>query len=191
MRKIAFFGAGRMASAMVNGILENGLYLPTEIICTSALDGTGETLSSKTGIGLTYAITELLKEVDILVLAIKPQQLKELSPQSTELTKGKLILSIMAGIPLRSLKAIFPKACNIVRSMPNTPGQIGLGITAYASLGPMDEAQAAMVEGILSSLGKVVTIEEYQLDAVTGLSGIGPAYLFVFPALARLPTCGG
>jgi len=182
---IAFFGAGRMASAMIGGLIKGGICAPDQIICTSADDGTGEALAARTGIRFTRDPAELLAGADTVVLAFKPQQLKDVTPQVAAQAAGKRILSILAGSTIARLRAVFPDAANIVRAMPNTPGQIGAGITAYASMRPLDDAARADIEAILGALGEVLQLPEEQLDAVTGVSGSGPAYVFEFVAALR------
>ena len=185
MSRIAFLGAGRMASAMVNGILKENLYSANEIICADADDGTGSRLSEATGIAYSRNLEELLQNADTVVLAFKPQQLSDIGPRHAELATGRLIISILAGMPLPRLQHRFPKARNVVRSMPNTPGQIGAGITCYSTARELEGEDARSVESILGSLGVVLRVDETELDAVTALSGSGPAYLFEFVAALR------
>ncbi len=182
---LAFIGAGRMAGAMVRGILQTGAWRPDQIACTSARDGTGEALARATGITHTEDWADLLGGARWVVLACKPQQLGELPAAAGALCSGKRILSILAGTPLARLRAVFPEAANIVRCMPNTPGMIGRGITAYCPLRPLGPAEAAEVAALLGSLGESVALPEEALDAVTGLSGSGPAYVFEFVAALR------
>jgi len=184
MSKIAFLGAGRMASAMVGGILGKG-GRPADLACTSGPDDTAHQLSAKTGITHQDDLAKLLGEADAIVLACKPQQLTSLDPRLAELTAGKLVLSILAGKRLGSLAKVFPKARNLVRAMPNTPGQIGAGVTGWCSLQPLVAADQKIVDLILGALGKMVGLREDQIDAVTGLSGSGPAYVFEFAAALR------
>lgn len=185
MTQFAFIGAGRMAGAMVRGILQTGLSNADDIRCISAPDGTAEALAGKTGIGVTYDWEKLTTDADWIILACKPQQIGELPASLTELTSGKRLLSILAGTTLEGLQARFPKAGNIVRAMPNTPGMIGCGITAFAPLTALAEAEEQSVRGMLSALGDVLAVPEESLDAVTGLSGSGPAYVFEFVAALR------
>ena len=185
MNKIAFIGSGRMASAIVGGLLESGAARPAQIACIGGADDTARTLASATGITATDDLAILLADADVVVLACKPQQLTGLDARLAELTSGKLVLSILAGKRLARLAQTFPKARNLVRAMPNTPGQIGAGITAWSSLQPLSTTDGATVEAILGSLGQVVMVNESQLDAVTGLSGSGPAYVFEFAAALR------
>ena len=184
MNKIAFLGAGRMASAMVTGILGKGVS-PADLACTSGPDDTARLLSARTGIIAQDDLPKLLAEADAIVLACKPQQLAALDPRLAELTTGKLVISILAGKRLTTLAQKFPKARNLVRAMPNTPGQIGAGVVGWSSLQSISNTDRQRVDLILGSLGKMVALREDQLDAVTGLSGSGPAYVFEFAAALR------
>ena len=100
MIKVAFLGAGRMASAIINSLLTSKLYRPNELICTSAEDGTGESLSAQSGILYTDNLETLFTEAETLVLAFKPQQLRDISSVHASLSAGKLIISILAGITI-------------------------------------------------------------------------------------------
>jgi pyrroline-5-carboxylate reductase len=184
-RKLAFIGAGRMAGAMVRGILKTGACAPADISCTGARDGTAEALAEATGITCTFDWETLLRGAHWVVLACKPQQLKELPPILAEATRGMRILSILAGTPLSRLIRVFPHAANLVRCMPNTPGMIGAGITAYSPLHPLDAPDLEAVGSLLGALGDFLPLPESALDAVTGLSGSGPAYVFEFVAALR------
>jgi pyrroline-5-carboxylate reductase len=174
-----------MASAMVRGLLDRQVFAPGQIGCTSGNDDTGVKLAAQSGIHYEPDVAQLLRPADIVVLACKPQQLAALDASVTTLTQGKLLLSILAGTPLVKLAGRFPGARNIVRSMPNTPGQIGAGITAFSPLTPLPPADQATVENILGSLGAVLELPETDIDAVTAVSGSGPAYLFEFTAAFR------
>lgn len=183
--KIVFLGAGRMASAIVRGLLRNGHYQPAEVACTCGDDPTGPRLAEATGIRFLPDITPTLAEADTLVLACKPQQFGAIDAALAEAARGTLVLSILAGTPLARLRETFHHARNLVRTMPNTPGQIGAGVTAYAPLAELSAKDARIVENILRSLGNFHQVEEFQLDAVTALSGSGPAYVFEFAAALR------
>ncbi len=185
MSKIAFLGAGRMASAIVDGLLVKQASVPGDLACVDGGDGTAAALAARTGVTAPANLAALLTPADAIVLACKPQQLATLDPRLADLAAGKIVLSILAGKRLASLAKVFPKARNIVRAMPNTPGQIGAGVTAWCSLQPLATTDRALVDSILGALGQVVALEEAQLDAVTGLSGSGPAYVFEFAAALR------
>ncbi len=185
MPNIAFLGSGRMASAIVDGLLAQTACAPADLTCTDGGDGTAAALATRTGITAAPDLATLFARADTLVLACKPQQLAALDPHLAELTAGKLVLSILAGKRLARLAQVFPRARNLVRAMPNTPGQIGAGITAWSPLHPLAPADLALVNSLLGALGAIVEVAEPRLDAVTGLSGSGPAYVFEFAAALR------
>jgi len=180
--RVAFVGAGKMVSAIVKSLLRSEIFDPKEIACCSAQDGTSEKLSEETGILRFDTIDEMLDSgTDLLVLGCKPQQLAQLPGSISESTQGTLILSIMAGITLDRLGSVFPNARNVVRSMPNTPGQIGAGATGFLFAKPANDKDLELIRKILSSLGFVQEVrEEGDIDRVTAISGSGPAYVFEF-----------
>lgn len=178
---IAFLGAGRMASAMVDGLIRQG-HSAANLSCTCGDDPTGPALARRTGIRYTPALAELMAEADVLVLACKPQQFDGLSPELASLACGRLVLSILAGTRLERLQAKFPQARNVVRAMPNTPGQIAAGITGFAVAGALTPVDQSLTEGVLGALGAVEMVPEALLDTVTAVSGSGPAYVFEFTA---------
>ena len=166
MPKIAFLGAGRMASAIVDGLLAQKICPPEDLACADGGDGTAAALAARTRVNAPAGLSALLASADTIVLACKPQQLGGLDPRVAELTAGKLVLSILAGKRLARLAQVFPRARNIVRAMPNTPGQIGAGITAWCSLHLLVRADRATVDAILGALGTELSVTEPQLDAV-------------------------
>jgi pyrroline-5-carboxylate reductase len=185
MTKIAFIGAGRMASALVSGLLTSGAARPSDLACIGGDDDTAKVLSAQTGITAAGSLDALLSGADTIVLACKPQQLSGLDASLAKLTVGKLLISILAGKRIARLHQTFSGVRNLVRAMPNTPGQIGAGITAWSSLSPLASDDLKIVDSVLGALGRVVKVDEPQLDAVTGLSGSGPAYVFEFAAALR------
>lgn len=185
MPKIAFLGAGNMASAFVDGLLAQGVAKPADLVCYGGADATAATLATRTGIRSASNHDELLAGADVLIVAFKPQHLAEADPRFAELTAGKLVISILAGKKLSSLVRVFSRARNVVRTMPNTPGQIGAGITAWCARDPLAAGDRELVEKILGALGQVVAVEETQIDAITAVSGSGPAYVFEFTAALR------
>jgi pyrroline-5-carboxylate reductase len=178
-------GAGRMASAIIGGLLQNKRYVPAQIACTCGDDPSGPDLAQRTGILYARDIAPYIASASTLLLACKPQQLESLPSAYAQLTAGKLVVSILAGVTLKRLRAAFPDARNIVRTMPNTPGQIGAGVTAYAPLQSLDASDQLAIDAILGALGQFVLVEESDLDAVTALSGSGPAYVFAFVEALR------
>ncbi|MBA3849071.1 MAG: pyrroline-5-carboxylate reductase [Opitutus sp.] len=184
--KIAFLGSGRLASAIVRGLIARGVYAPAEIACTSQGGETARRLAAETGIACEPDLPRLLSSsVDVVVVAFKPQSLAAADPRLGELTAGKLVVSLLAGKRLARLAQVFPRARNLVRTMPNTPAAIGAGITPYCPLAPLAVADQAAVEAMLGALGRHFPLAEEHLDAVTALSAGGPAFLFEFTAALR------
>jgi pyrroline-5-carboxylate reductase len=178
-------GAGRMASAIIGGLLQNKRYQPAQIACTCGEDPSGPDLAQRTGIIFARDIGPHIPTASTILLACKPQQLDSLPKSYAELTADKLVVSILAGVTSKRLRAVFPAARNIVRTMPNTPGQIGAGVTAYAPMETLATADRAILDAILGALGQFVEVAEADLDAVTALSGSGPAYVFAFVEAMR------
>jgi pyrroline-5-carboxylate reductase len=180
--KLAFIGAGKMVTAIVSSLLRSQFFQADQIICCSANDGTSEKLAEATKIHRSGSPDEVLDfNPDLLVLGCKPQQISTLSSDLGSRKVESLVLSIMAGIPLDRLSSTFPDAPNIIRSMPNTPGQIGAGITGYVFANPPLSSDKLLVSDVLSSLGPALELKsEDDIDRVTAVSGSGPAYLFEF-----------
>jgi pyrroline-5-carboxylate reductase len=185
MPKIAFLGAGNMASAFVDGLLGNQATAKSDLVCYGGDDNTAANLAARTGIAAASSLEALVADLDTLVVAFKPQHLTQADPRLAEWTAGKLVVSILAGKKLSSLTRAFPHARNVVRTMPNTPGQIGAGVTAWCSRDPLAEGDRTIVKTLLDALGQSLEVPEGDLDAVTGLSGSGPAYVFEFAAALR------
>jgi len=184
MPKIVFLGAGNMAAAIVEGLLGKGT-AATELACLGGAGRTAATLAKRTGIALAPSLEALLAGADIVVVAFKPQHLATADARLASLTKGKLVISVLAGKPLSRLARVFPQARNLVRTMPNTPGQIGAGVTGWCALQPLSTTDRSAVDRLLHALGQSVEIAEAQMDALTAVSGSGPAYVFEFAAALR------
>jgi len=174
-----------MAAAMVEGLVAKGTYVPGKIICMGGTGASGPALSKRTGIRLARSHEELLAGADTLVVAFKPQNLAGVEPRLGALAAGRLVVSVLAGKKIDALSLAFPKARNVVRSMPNTPGQIGAGLTGWCSLQPLAAADRAAIEAIFGALGRSIELPESQMDAFTAISGCGPAYVFEFAAALR------
>jgi len=179
MEKFGFIGAGKMAGAIVHGMIAS--VNPADISCVCGNDDTGKVLSQQTGIKLANSTKELLENSSTVVLACKPQQLAEASASAEE-TKLPLLISILAGTTLARLRQCFKNVGNIVRVMPNMPAQISQGISCYASEKPLSDSERQTVERVLSAIGEYMEVPEAKLDAVTALSGSGPGYIFEFAA---------
>ncbi|MGO9470165.1 MAG: pyrroline-5-carboxylate reductase [Isosphaeraceae bacterium] len=179
-RRWGFIGSGKMATALVKGMLRAGL-APVEALCASdPLREARELLGSETGIAVFDANRPVAERSDVLVLAVKPQSMRQaLDELRPFVTPNHLIVSIAAGVTIASIVERLGPAARVVRVMPNTPALIGQGASAYA-LGPhVGREDEAVVSAFLSSVGVAVCVAESLLDAVTGLSGSGPAFVFL------------
>ncbi len=184
MPNIAFLGAGNMAAAIVDGLIA-AQTAPGSLTCLGGSGRSAATLAARTGITLAPTLDTLTAEAGTLVLAFKPQHLASADPRLAQLTAGKLVISVLAGKRLARLAQTVPQARNVIWAMPNTPGQIGAGMTGWCSLRPLTTEDRATVEKLLGALGRHVEVPESQMDALTALSGCGPAYLFEFAAALR------
>ncbi|MBF9034199.1 pyrroline-5-carboxylate reductase [Rhodobacterales bacterium HKCCE2091] len=172
-RGLAILGCGKMGSAMLAGWLGRGLS-PAAVHVS---DPKPSDWLKSTGVALNGPMPEAPAA---LVVAVKPQVMAEALPGAADLGGGgTVIVSIAAGTPIATLEAAFGPGTPIVRAMPNTPAAIGRGITGIVGNAAAGEADLALAEGLLSAVGRVVRLDtEDQIDAVTGLSGSGPAYVF-------------
>ena len=184
---IGFLGAGVMARALAHGLVESKVVPPTGLICSAPTELDGQPfLDSFPGARWTSDNAELLHAADLTILAIKPQVFPQAMQGLKEASRGKLILSIAAGMTIEKIRGWLDPNARVARAMPNTPMQIGLGASVYAGEPRVSPADYELIQRILSSAGKAWRVQENQIDAVTALSGSGPAYVFHFiDALAR------
>ena len=181
---IGFIGSGRMASALLEGILRATIAPPADIILTDKLPAAAEELARRTGAQTRPSNSEVAANTALLILCVKPGDVPEALREAGDLS-GKLLISIAAGVPLRRLREWAPGDPRLIRVMPNTPALIGQGAAAYAPAEGATDADLAVTERIFGATGIVVRVKEELLDAVTGLSGSGPAFVYtVIEALA-------
>jgi len=179
-KKITFIGPGVMAEAMIAGLLRKKLAQPENIIVSGPREERSEQLHKKYGIKTSTDNTSASSQADVVVLSVKPQRLSEVMKGLKGIRPDALVLSIIAGANIKKISSGL-KHKAIVRSMPNTPGQIGEGITVWASSKEVTEEQQETARAILGALGDEVFVEdESYLDMATALSGSGPAYVFLF-----------
>ena len=177
---IAFIGAGNMGTAMLRGLIASGSIPAAQV---HACDLNAERLQAQAaslGFKAEPDAVAAVQSAKVIVLATKPQGFAELLPTLTPYVKSdQLVVSIAAGKTLGMLQQHFP-AVPVIRVMPNTPGLIGEGVSAYCIGSEASTEHALIVEAVLKPLGRVLRVEEKSMDAVTALSGSGPAYIFLF-----------
>jgi pyrroline-5-carboxylate reductase len=180
-RKIAFIGSGVMGEAMIAGLLRQGMAPLRSLIAAEPRSERIEELRALYGIAMTTDNAEAASQADVVVLSVKPQSLgKVFTTIRGHVQPHALILSIVAGAPISKIAGGLEHAA-VVRSMPNTPAQIGEGITVWTAASTVTEEQQQMARRILQALGEEVFVEdEIYLDMATALSGTGPAYVFLF-----------
>jgi pyrroline-5-carboxylate reductase len=178
-RALTLIGAGRMGGALLRGWLDLGVS-PANVLVIDPVPGADlEALCAEKGVALNTAPS--YRPADVLVLAIKPQMLDQAaSDLSAHLAPDTLILSIMAGKTISDISARLPGASAIVRSMPNTPAAVGRGVTGAVASASVSARQKDAAQSLLSAVGGVVWLDSEDLiDAVTAVSGSGPAYVFL------------
>ena len=176
---IAFIGGGNMASAIIGGLLKQG-WPVSQIDVVEPFDEARAKLSSQFGISAQAKAGSFLSRADLVVWAVKPQTFKDAAAQTQAHTHAVLQLSVAAGIRSDTI-AQWMGSERIVRAMPNTPALIGKGITALFARAAVNAADKALVNQVLGSTGELMWVgAEDQIDAVTALSGSGPAYVFYF-----------
>ena len=176
---IAFIGGGNMASAIMGGLIRQGVPA-SAITVIEPFEAARETLKSNLGIDSLPAATEALQSAQLVVWAVKPQSFKDAAVPVAAHTRNALHLSVAAGITTDSVAAWIGTR-RIVRAMPNTPALVGKGMTGVFARPEVDAAGKALIEAVIGSTGEFTWVDkEEHLDAVTALSGSGPAYVFLF-----------
>jgi pyrroline-5-carboxylate reductase len=178
--KIAFIGGGNMGEAMLAAVLGKSLAKPVSISVGDVSQARLEYLKQKYGVMVTKSSREAVSGKDVVVLAVKPQNLAEVMIElNGQLKSGQLVLSIIAGAKINTLSSGL-KHGRIVRAMPNTPAQIGQGMSVWTATPDVTEEQKVLAKAILGAMGKELYVDdEKYLDMATAVSGSGPAYFFL------------
>jgi pyrroline-5-carboxylate reductase len=180
--EIAFIGAGNMASSIIGGLLEQGLPAAS-IRASDPSQESLQRLQQLAPICIATSNTDAVRGADVVILAVKPQVMKAVLAdiQEVVIEQGALVISIAAGITIASMENGLSSASAIVRCMPNTPALLGSGATALFANANASVEQCTAAESILDAVGEACWVpQEHLLDAVTALSGSGPAYFFLF-----------
>lgn len=180
-KKLAFIGSGVMGEAMIQGLLREKMVPAENIVAAGPRQERGDQLVERYGVRATTDNREAAGEADVLVLSVKPQVVSRVLPEIRgALSSRALVISIVAGTPIRVIADGLAHA-GMVRAMPNTPAQIGEGITVWTATDEVSEEQREQARTMLTALGEEVYVEDEDfLDAATALSGTGPAYIFLF-----------
>ena len=178
--KVGFLGAGKMALALAKGIAQAGLVRAENIVASDPVETARAAFSKETGANATASNVEVVKGARILIVAVKPDHVAELLAEvKGHLTSQHLLISIAAGVPLSRFETALSAQARVIRVMPNTPALVGASAAGFA-LGKAATAEdGQLAQKIFSAVGIAYQVKESLLDAVTGLSGSGPAYAFL------------
>ncbi len=180
-KKIAFIGPGMMAQAMIAGLLRNKVAPPENLLTSGPRIERGEELKSLFGINHFTDNAEAARQADVVVFSVKPQRLDTvLQGLQGAVQPHALVLSIVAGAPISKITGVLDHY-SVIRAMPNTPAQIGEGITVWTAAKDVSDEQRELGRQVLLALGKEIFVDEEEfLDKATALSGTGPAYVYLF-----------
>jgi pyrroline-5-carboxylate reductase len=179
-KQVGVIGAGNMGEALVNGLLQGQVCKPEQIFCSDVRPERQKEIRRNYGIKVTSRNIEVAKQSDILILAVKPQVMKPvISEITTSIDLSKLVISIAAGVPLSAIESCAEKELRLIRVMPNICVSVREGVSAIAAGPHVEKEDLTIAKTIFDSVGKSLFIGENLLDAVTGLSGSGPAYIFL------------
>lgn len=184
--RVLFIGAGNMAQAIIGGVIKKKVLSPGQISIFEIDKEKAINVQNEFNINAQQDIGPSLADHDIIVLAVKPQVFYSFDEDNMMkglkeiVNKDKLIVSIMAGVKISKVKGFFGNDVPVIRVMPNTPALVGLSMSVLSYSSDVSKDKLNMVKNIFSSVGEIEVMEEKYLDAVTGLSGSGPAYVFTF-----------
>ncbi len=179
--KIGVIGAGKIGCAIAGGIVQAGLVKKENVMASDVSESLRQSFTQKLGVKSTADNRELCDFADIIILAVKPQIVDSVAREiAKKVGKAKLLVSVAAGVPLTRIETHLEPGARVVRVMPNIACVVGAGAAGYAPGAHATAADLEKVGTILNSFGVGMAVEEKYLDAVTGLSGSGPAYVFLF-----------
>jgi len=181
--RVGFIGGGKMAEAIIRGIVSSGVVSADDVLVSDISEDRCTLLRDQYGVLVCSGNGELVETSDVVFLAVKPQGLAPVLKEiAGSVTSDHLVISILAGKRLAGIAEVLPSA-RLVRVMPNLPATVGEGMSAYCMATDATEADCEAVQTLLGSFGKVVELPEEQFDAVTAVSGSGPAFFAHFLAL--------
>ena len=185
-KRFAFIGAGNMAEALVRGLLASGSVRPEDIVISNRRREKAERNAERWGVRAAPDNAACVAGADVVMLCVKPQGMRAaLEPLGRDIPREALVVSVAAGIPTHAIEAHLQEGARVVRAMPNTCAIVRQSATAIAGGAVATETDLALAKEVFDQVGRTVVVEEHHLDAVTGLSGSGPAYIFlIIDALA-------
>jgi pyrroline-5-carboxylate reductase len=178
--RVAVLGTGKMGGILLQAFLKNNLLLPEQIFATVQHAERAKALSAQFGVEVTTDNLAAAQQADVILLGVKPIQVPALVEQiKSALTPKKMVLSFAASVQTKAIEEAAGCELAVVRAMPNTPAMLAAGITALCAGNFVSSEQMAVAQKIFQTVGKTVVVDEKHMDAVTGLSGSGPAFLYI------------
>ena len=178
--RVAVLGAGKMGGILLQAFLDSGLFSPQQIVATVAHEGRAKALSLQYGVAVTTDNPAAVTGADVVLLGVKPQQMGDVVQHiAGALKPGALLLSVAASVKTSAIEEAAGGGVSVIRSMPNTPAKIGAGVTALCRGAHVSDRQMELAQKIFATVGRAVVVDEKHMDAVTGLSGSGPAFLYI------------
>ncbi len=180
-RKLGIIGVGNMGSAILKGVMRAKLFKPACVVVSDVVSKKAETLAREFNVSVASSASDVAREASVVVIAVKPQTMDQcLSELRRIIGPSHLVISIAAGITTSFIQSRLSTGTRIVRVMPNTPALVGAGVSALCRGKDATDTDLAEAERIFAALGNVYRFDESLMDAVTAISGSGPAYLFLF-----------
>jgi len=176
---VGFIGAGKMAEALMSGILKQNVCATGSICASDVSRERREYMNTTFGIRTTDSNREVARMADVLFVAVKPHQAADALREVVKELSGTLVVSIAAGVTLSTLEEAAGKNVAVIRVMPNTPSLVGCGMAALAAGSHAGDKEVELVKRIMEAVGEAVVVEEDKMDAVTAVSGSGPAYIYL------------
>jgi pyrroline-5-carboxylate reductase len=179
-KKVAVIGAGKLGEALISGMIDAGIMRKDQFIATAAHQERLDQLSEKTGVSTTLSNGDAVRKAQLVLLCVKPQTVEEVLRQvADDLTPQHMLISVVASVGTRFIENILNKPVGVIRAMPNTPCLIRKGMTAIAAGKHATKDQVAQARKIFDAMGRALIVDEKHMDAVTGLSASGPAFVYI------------
>ncbi len=178
--RLAVLGVGKMGGILLRAFLRQGLVKPDQVFATVKHPETAEALSRSLKVGVGTDNVAAAEKSDIILICVKPQTVRQVAEEiSSLLTPDKLVISIAASVPTDYIEAVLSKAVPVVRAMPNTPCTVGAGMTGICRGRFAQKDHVRLTRRLFETVGRVVRVDEKHMDAVTGLSASGPAFIYI------------
>ena len=178
---IGFLGAGKMATALARGFIRARLVAASQIVASDFIPAARAAFAKQTGARAVPSNAAVLRSANVIFLAVKPDQTASVLAEVRDyFTPAHLLISIAAGVPLAKLEGALPSGARVIRVMPNTPALVGESATGFTPGKSARPADTALAQKLFTAVGTAFQVKELLLDAVTGLSGSGPAYVYLF-----------